>query len=80
MVTVTITRDKQYKTAVRNSRFQWKWIYSWTADDDSHMVQSPDGRMVNIGGYGSNLGSLKDMLKRKYTGRHLTIVEAWKVS
>jgi beta-galactosidase GanA len=75
-VTVTVTRAKLYKTALRNNLHSWEWTYSWTADDDSHMVQSGD-RMVNVGSYGRHLGSLRDMLKRKY-GKRLTLVEAWK--
>ena len=75
-VTVTITRDKQYKTALRSERYEWKWIYSWTASDGSHIVPAGD-RMVNIGAYGPGLGDLRDMLRRKY-GKHLRITESWK--
>lgn len=76
LVTVTITRDKQYKTALRAERYEWKWTYSWTASDGSHLVPSGD-RMVNIGSYGTHLASLHDMLRRKY-GKRMRIVEAWK--
>lgn len=75
MTIITITRAKQYKTAVRNSRHDWKWTYSWVADDDSHMQKLSDGRTVNVGSYGSDLGSLIDMLRRKFP--QATITRSW---
>lgn len=75
--TVTITRAKQYKTAMRNERYAWKWTYTWTADDGSDWVTSADGRRVNIGAYGPGLSELRSMLRRNYAD--LTIIEAWKI-
>lgn len=75
MTVVTITRAKQYPVVARPGP-AWRWTYSWTADNDGHLVTMPDGRVANGGSYGPGLGSLVDMLRRKF-GRDVTIVKAW---
>lgn len=75
MTTVTITRAKQYPVVARPGP-AWRWIYQWTADDGTHVITMPDGRIAYAGSYGPGLGSLVDMLRRKY-GRQVVIVKAW---
>jgi hypothetical protein len=81
-VTVTITRARLNRHRVAPGERVIRYTYSWTASDGSHIIDytCPDGTVrtgVNTGSYGTSLGSLVDMLRRKYRGRRLTIVRSW---
>ena len=86
IVTVTISRTKQYPVPGRLAVVAWKWYYTWTADDGSHMKPAtfPDGtsRIVNIGSYGNGLTDLRAMLKARYAkmGKRVKIVQSWSAS
>jgi hypothetical protein len=81
-VTVTITRARLNRHRVAPGERVIRYTYSWSASDGSHIIDytCPDGTVrtgVNIGSYGTSLGSLVDMLRPKYRGRRLTIVRSW---
>lgn len=62
MQIVTITRDKLYPVPGRSYRFAWKWLYSYAIDNASAVE------------YGTDLASLKGMLRRKYPQARLITV------
>jgi len=77
-VVVTITRARLNRHRVAPCERVIRFTYSWTASDNGHMREMPNGRVVDLGSYGTHLASLRDMLRRKYRGQRLVIREAWR--
>lgn len=63
-MTITIIRAKQYATAGRATRFEWRWTYDYRIDDGPTCQ------------YGTSLASLRDLIRQRWPGAQ--VIDSWK--